>query len=130
MKYRFQREDKKLIAGYHIWDSSTLTYWTADWQNFFLNDGDLPMRKEDLEYFISTLESPLNWNSARFVIKLNREIPMRKTPAPKWKCYYKVNGDGFESGLYGFGNTEEEALANCKKRLEYMFKLYGKKEDK
>ena len=97
-----------------------------------MNESNLPMTIHDLEYYANCLGEPWSWSHESFIIKPNKESSYSEMPegTPEWKCCYVVIGYEFmETGIYGFGNTEEEALADCKKKLEYIFEVYGEPEE-
>ena len=53
-----------------------------------------------------------------------------KDEDPLWVCAYWVRGyEGARTGIYGYGSTEEEALADCKKHYKYIIETYGEQEE-
>ena len=132
VRYRYKREDGKIIAGYHIWGDSVLAYWTSDWKVFYNNDSNIPVSIHDLGYYASMLQDPWSGVHEFYIIRPNQESAYKDMPdnVPLFKCLYNVIGyEYMETGIYGFGNTEEEALANCKKHYELIVKTYGKQEE-
>lgn len=130
--YKYKREDDKILAGYFDWEDDQQYFWTIDWKEFYRNDDETPMSTTELQSYAAWLEDPWSWIHEHYVIKPNKESAYEDMPkgTPEWKCCYFVIGYEYaETGIFGFGNTEEEALADCKKHYKYIIETYGEQEE-
>ena len=86
----------------------------------------------ELENWALVLNSP--WSQAHefYTIKLNCKdayTEMNKEE-PTWKCIYNVIGyEGICGIVTGYGNSEEEALKDCKELFKYLQENFNKGDD-
>ena len=65
--------------------------------------------------------------SISFNVSLTLIDPNSNQMYEKWTCVYESVGyDGISSSVYGYGNTEEEALKSCKDHFKYLQENYNK----
>lgn len=87
------------------------------------------MQTKDMEDWALLLNSPWSQNLFGYEIELNCKdsyTEMRQED-PQWRCrYYTIGYDGITASCIGYGNTEEEALKNCKTLFEALQKEYNK----
>lgn len=86
------------------------------------------MDKKALYNWAVLLNSPWSQDLFGFDISLNCEDSFTeiKESEPKWKCeYFSIGYDGITAYCIGYGNTEIEALTDCKNLLETIQKQYN-----
>ena len=123
---------KKYKAGWiYFEEENELNYYTDDFKTFYKND-DEELNIEDLEEWAILVNSPWSQNHVTYKIKLNCKNAYTKMEEnePAWKCEYYITGyDGISAAVFGYGNTEAEALENCKKYFQMLQDKYNP-EDK
>ena len=126
---------KKYKAGNFCFDAeNNYDYYTDDFETFYelCENDDIELSEEDLENWAVWLNSPWSQDHEKYIIELNCKdayTPMDKNE-PKWKCEYFIVGyDGISAAVFGYGNTETEALAECKKHFQMLQNKYNPKGD-
>ena len=87
---------------------------------------------EDMEEWAMLLNSPWSQKDESYTIEVNCKDAYTKMEegAPVWRCIYEVVGyECTTATCIGYGNTEEEALMECKKLFKYLQETYNKEND-
>lgn len=98
--------------------------------NFYIDQNNqFTNQKEDLEGFAALINSP--WSQADKIYTIRYNCKDAYTPKednePDWVCEYKVIGyEMITSVLYGYGNTQQEALKNCMDMFDRLQKEFNK----
>ena len=97
-------------------------------KNFvFESDG-----QEIMERFALWLNSPWSSKHESYNIEYNIADAYSEPSEgwPQWRCSYSTIGYEYaQSTIYGFGDTEEDALKDCKKRFAEIQKKYNPEDD-
>lgn len=90
------------------------------------------MHEKELNDWALLLNSPWSQSDLHYEIEVNCKNGYEEMPegTPEWRCrYYTIGYDAIYASCIGYGNTEEEALADCKKLLEYLQKTYNPEDE-
>lgn len=85
-----------------------------------------------LEQLAIWINSPWSQAHERYEISVNCKdaYTQMDESSPTWKCEYAIVGyDMNEALIYGYGNTEEEALSDCKKLFKWLQDEYNKENE-
>lgn len=122
---------KKYKAGRFYYDKENrFEYYTDDFETFY-EENDIKLTDEDLEDWAAWLNSPWSYNHESYTIKVNCKNAYSQIDEnePMWKCEYSIIGyDGIEASVFGYGNTEEEALEDCKINFQVLQYKYNPKK--
>ena len=103
-------------------------YYTDDFIKF-CDEKDNELSIDDLSNWAIWINSPWSQVHERYKIVCNCEsayVEMDKNELT-WKCEYFIIGyDGICAIVVGYGNTEVEALEECKKHFDYLQENYNK----
>ena len=121
---------KKYFAGsLQIRDEEK--YYTDDFIKFY-DEKNNELSIDDLSNWAIWINSPWSQVHERYKIVCNCEsayVEMDKNE-PTWKCEYSIIGyDGVCAIVVGYGNTEVEALEECKKHFDYLQETYNKEDE-
>lgn len=101
--------------------------------NFYINnDNQFENTTDDLNELAVCNNSPWSQTHETYTIKYNCKdsYTQKEEIELDWKCEYKVIGyDGITSIIYGYGNTPEESLKDCKLMCERLQKEYNKEDE-
>lgn len=123
-----------MVVGKVQFESKDDTIRTDDYKEFFiLNKGNEQlevalMSEKQMKQWALLLNSPWSQTCFSYEIELNCENSYTEIDEddPKWRCIYSTVGyAGIEASCIGYGDTEEEALKNCKMFLERLQKEYN-----
>ena len=110
-------------------DNDIKFYQSQEFPPGFYNENEVQYPDKQLEDLALLINSPWSQADESYTIKINckdRYTAMDHED-PKWKCEYKVVGyDAITAAIFGYGNTEEEALADCKRLFRLLQKNYNK----
>lgn len=94
-------------------------YYTDDFMTFYKENDEI-LNNDSLEHWIVWLNSP--WSST----SKNYKIKHMNQNEPTWECEYLVVAyDGIQVSIFGYGNTETEALENCIAHFRMMQDKYN-----
>lgn len=117
----------RLAGGFDMCEEE-LFYKGSDMQFYSDEAGTVPVPVSDLEIWAVLINSPWSQADERYEIKcncINAYIPMDKEE-PTWKCTYSIMGyDCLTAEVIGYGDTEEEALNDCKQLFVYLQEHYN-----
>lgn len=116
----------KNISGSFCFDKEIL-YYTDDFINFY-KENDEKLTKEDMEEWAIGINSPWSQAHEKYEIKCNCKdaYTQMNEDDPVWKCEYSIVGyEGITASVMGYGNTEEEALENCKEHFQMLQEKYN-----
>ena len=134
VSFNYKREDGKVLASFFEYGirHERSVYYTSDWKVFYCDDSNLPVSIASLECYAAWLGDPWSQADEHYEMQVNCKdaYTEMKDEDPLWVCVYWVRGyEGTRTGIYGYGNTEEEALADCKKHYKYIMETYGEQEE-
>lgn len=113
-----------------LFDSTEIHIYSDDNKTFYSDEkGTILLENEVLENWSVISNSPWGQTDDSYVIKANCINNYTKIPEtePKWRCVYTVIGyEEVWSNIFGYGNTEEEALKDCKDLFKYLQENYNK----
>ena len=95
-------------------------------------DGKKAVGFDDMESWAVTLNSPWSITHEYYKIEINckNAYTAMDENEPFWRCIYTVIGyDGISAEVIGYGNTEEEALRDCKELFKYIQKNFNKDDE-
>lgn len=118
----------KFKAGGFDVDEENNVFTTDEFETFY-NDKDEIPEDDVLNTWAVFLSSPWSEDLKAFCITINCKDNSYEVPegAPMWRCEYGVTGyDGIYASVFGYGDTEEEALTECKKNLKNIQEKYNK----
>lgn len=121
---------KKYICGTFNFNKE-IFYYTNDFITFYKED-ELILTNEDLEEWSVWLNSPWSQAHERYEISCNCKDGYTEMDKDDflWKCEYSIVGyDGISASIFGYGNTEEESLIDCKKHFKYLQDNYNKEDE-
>lgn len=104
-------------------ENNMVFYSDSDLETATIQDTDL------LENWAVTLNSPWSQVHEHYRIEANCKDAYTEMDEnePTCRCRYHVIGyEGIEAEVIGYGNTEEEALADCKKLFKYLQDNFNK----
>lgn len=87
-----------------------------------------PATDKDLEDLAVWINSPWSQIHEKYEIKLNcKDAYTEMDPnEPAWRCEYSITGyEGIQASVFGYGNTEVEALHDCVCLFKYLQKTYN-----
>ena len=127
----------KLLRGKLVYDSKQNdSVFSDDNEVFYYGEesdtAKKRLTKEELENWALILNSPWSQKDMNYTIELNCKdaYTARDTSQPEWRCLYTVVGYDMITGVcIGYGNTEEEALQDCKTLLDYLQMTYNPDDD-
>jgi hypothetical protein len=96
---------------------------------FHMEDNKFTNGTEDLERFAVCSNSPWSYADETYTIKYNCKDSYSgiNENEPNWKCEYQVVGyEMITSIIYGFGDTQQEALQNCMNIFDRLQKEFNK----
>ena len=89
--------------------------------NFYNEDGELLQEEKELKKWAIWLNSPFSDDYFKYIISFDSEKKEKK-----WKCNYVVFGyDYVQSAVFGFGDTPEEAITNCRNNFKELQERYN-----
>lgn len=122
----------KYRAGYvHYMGETSIDAYTDDFKTFVDEEGN-PLDGEDLECWAVTANSPWSQAHERYTIKCNCKDAYTEMDKNDfvWKCKYSIIGyDMIEAAVYGYGNTEGEALSECIKHFKEIQEMFNKEDE-
>lgn len=123
---------KKYKAGaFYFNKRHNFEYYTNDFKTFY-KENDEELTNEDLEEWAVTINSPWSQADEKYEISLNCKspyIPMDENE-PMWRCRYCIIGYEFISAsVFGYGNTEAEALVDCKDHFQMLQDKYNPEDE-
>lgn len=90
------------------------------------------MQIKDLEDWALLLNSPWSQSTFGYKIELNCKdgyTEMQQSD-PRWRCiYYTIGYQGITTTCIGYGDTEENALKECRNLFNYLQKEYNKDDE-
>lgn len=115
--------------GYNNKDSNYYIKETDENKVFYLDEECTEVAdSDDLNNWAVVINSPWSQKHLSYKIELNCESAYEEMDEnePKWRCIYSITGyDMIEAEVIGYGNTEEEALKDCKELFEYIQKTFN-----
>lgn len=105
-------------------------YYTNDFRKFY-KDVDMTheLSVEDAELWAVSLNSPWSQKDETWIVEcncVNAYFPMFKRD-PVFRCCYEVVGcDMITSIVYGYGNTQQDALQECLEHFDFLQKEFNK----
>lgn len=121
---------KKYKAGSFYFDEEIFCY-TDDFICFY-KENDEEITKEDMEEWAILINSPWSQVHEKYEIKCNCKDAYTKMNVnePDWKCEYSIVGyDGISASIFGYGNTEIEALESCKRHFRMLQGKYNSENE-
>ena len=119
-------------GGFKIFDDPYDAFTTDDFVDFYNDKGEIP-EYDILNTWSVFLSSPWSQLCESYEIKVNCENGYTAIPegTPIWRCEYTVLCcDGIYAFVFGYGNTEEEALADCKTNFKNIQEKYNKEKER
>lgn len=113
-------------------EEEDIKFYTEDYKNFYTDEKKKQKATADeLDNLAVFMNNP--WTNAhkeyRFKMNCKNKYGDMIPGAPAWKCVYFVEPDDeIKAYIYGYGETEEEALKNCKDFYNLLQKDYNKSE--
>lgn len=109
-------------------------YYSGDGVEFFPDiDDNVKLTKETLEDWAICINSPWSQADEHYEISVNCKDAYTEfaKDSPVWKCEYIVVGyDCITSCVIGYGQTEEEALNDCKRLFCHLQEAYNPQNNK
>lgn len=103
-------------------------YYTNDFESFYTED-DVKLNEEDIYRWAVCISDPWDDSLEGYEITINlkdREWEW-DGQGPKWKCVYSMTGyEGLGASVYGYGDTEEIALKECRNHLQWLYEEESK----
>lgn len=123
---------KEFYAGHvNLANRYNFDYYTDDFETFY-NVDDTKLSEKDLEDWAYWLNNSWSQDNEMYEIKLNckdayTEMDKNK---PIWKCKFHIVGAELTtSSVFGYGNTEVEALEHCKKIFQMLQERYSEEDE-
>lgn len=116
--------------GLNMTDTPNVKVYTDDMKYF--TDGKEELTNDDMEAYAVFLNSPWSQANEKYVIELNCKdaYTAMNESDPVFRCYYQVVGyEACLSTIYGYGNTEMEALENCINNFKYIQEKYNPEDE-
>lgn len=102
-------------------------YYTDDFITFY-DENDEVLSEENLKYWSEWINSPWSQDHEKYEIRINCKdayTPMDESKLG-WVCeYYIIGYDGITASVFGYGNTEIEALKSCKEHFGWLQAKYN-----
>lgn len=122
---------KYKAGGFYFNKENYFEYYTDDFKTFY-QENDKELTSEDLEEWALTLNSPWSQADERYEIEVNCKnayTPMDEND-PIWRCEYSIVGyDCISASVFGYGNTEAEALTDCTKHFQMLQSKYNPEDE-
>lgn len=117
---------KKCKAGsFYVYEE--INYYTDDFVTFYKENDD-ELSKDDIEIWSKWINSPWFQDHEQYIIDVNCKnayTPMDEND-PIWRCEYSIVGyDMITASVFGYGNTEVEALEDCKNHFQMLQDKYN-----
>lgn len=106
-------------------------YYDTDKKQFLYPDGT-ECSKRDLYELAVWINSPWSQDTMKYGIKINCKDGYTEIEkgVPVWKCKYTITGyEGVSATIIGYGDTEEDALKDCKDLFSKLQKEYNPEDD-
>lgn len=116
--------------GLNMTDTPNVKVYTDDMKSF--TDGKEELINDDMEAYAVFLNSPWSQSNEKYIIELNCKdaYTAMDENEPVFRCYYQVVGyEACLSTIYGYGNTEMEALENCINNFKYIQEKYNPEDE-
>ena len=92
-----------------------------DFVNFYDENGKILNKEKELKNWAIWLNSPFSYDYFKYIISFDSEKKEKN-----WKCNYVVFGyDYVQSAVFGFGDTPEEAITNCRNNFKELQEKYN-----
>ena len=117
---------KKYKAGSFYFDKEE-NYYTDNFETFY-KENDEVLNNEDLEQWAVWINSPWSQAHESYERRCNCKDAYTQMDEnePIWKCEYSIVGyDGISASVFGYGNTEAEALESCMKHFQMLQDKYN-----
>lgn len=121
---------KKYIAGtfgFNLKHIPNILYYTDDFEVFY-NAKDRELSTEDLKEWALCLNSPWSQIHKSYTITCNCDSAYIHADfnKPLWRCEYTVMVyNEMTVSIFGYGDTETEALRNCKNLFKMLQNKYN-----
>ena len=113
----------KLIAVINDNDEKIYFYYNEQSKIYAdIEDGSI----EDVRNLAQLLENPWDDGEINYIITIDTEssILTIDNDKPKWKCeYYAASYDFVEVSVFGYGNTQNDALNDCMETMKYIVSI-------
>lgn len=113
-------------------DNEIKFYQSKELPPGFYNEDGIQYPDKQLKDLALLINSPWSQVDESYTIKANCKdaYTAMNSEDPKWKCEYEVVGyECITAVIVGYGNTEEEALADCKRLFKFLQGNYNKDND-
>ena len=117
---------KKYKAGSFYFNKEE-SYYTNDFMTF-CKENDEVLNEDELEQWAVWINSPWSQAHERYEIKYNCKDAYTQMDdnEPVWKCKYSIiEYDGISASVFGYANTELEALESCKNHFQMLQDKYN-----
>lgn len=117
----------KTNSGSMVKDNEIKFYSSQEFSSFY-DKNDILYLDKPIEDLAVLINSPWSQDTESYSIKVNCKdgYTEMNSEDPTWKCEYKVIGyDGITATIFGYGNTEVEALTNCKNLFKILQENYN-----
>ena len=123
---------KKYKAGkFYFNKENRFEYYTDNFQTFY-EENDKELTDGDLEEWAVWLNSPWSQADEKYVITVNCKDAYTQMDESEylWKCEYSIVGyECISASVFGYGNTEFEALKDCKNHFQMLQDKYNKENE-
>lgn len=113
-------------------DDGERKFFTEDVKAFVDENGvSIPSKKDDeidMEKYAIWLNNPWSQAHEHWVIENNCKdaYTQMDESEPAFRCYYESVGyENITTAIYGYGNTPEEALQNCKDNFDSIQRQFN-----
>lgn len=117
---------KKYKAGSFYFNEEE-NYYTDDFVIFY-KENDEELNNNDLIQWAVWINSPWSQAHKSYEIRCNGKDTYTQMDEnePAWECEYSIVGyDGISASVFGYGNTEVEALESCKSHFQMLQDKYN-----
>lgn len=122
---------KHKAGGFYFNKENNFEYYTDDFETFY-KENDEELTSEDLEEWAVTINSPWSQADEKYEITVNCKnayTPMDESE-PIWRCkYYTIGYECISAYVFGYGNTEVEALEDCKNHFNMLQNKYNPEDE-
>lgn len=119
---------KKYLAGSFDYMKKE-NYYTDDFKNFYYENEE-KLSEEDMQQWALFINSPWSQADEEYKISVNCKNAYTEIENYIWKCEYIITTvDNAKINIYGYGNTELEALTKCIEHLTYLQNTYNIEND-
>ena len=118
---------KYKAGGFYFNKELSFDYYTDDFKTFY-KENDEKITEKDLEEWSVWLNSPWSQADESYEINVNCKDAYTQMgeEEPIWKCeYYIVGYECISASVFGYGNTEIEALEDCKNHFQMLQDKYN-----